>query len=168
MVGLLKIVYRLSDWVFRIEKVLAVIFGATILISLSAGVIYRYFLKVPLLWSDEMAIFCLAWITFIGGSMGIKQNASPSITMLTDLLKGKVKKVVLIVGFLILVAFLGYVLYLSINWLSSPNILVQKSNSMQMPKIWSYLCIPISFAFMLIHSLELLVKGLSSSDGEAA
>ena len=39
--------------------------------------------------------------------MGIKQNASPSITMLTDLLKGKVKKVVLILGFLIMVAFLG-------------------------------------------------------------
>ena len=116
--SLLKIVYQLSGWVFRIEKVLAVIFGATILISLSAGVIYRSFLKVPLLWSDEMAIFCLAWITFIGGSMGNKQNSSPSITMLTDLLKGKVKKVVLILGFLIMVAFLGYVLYLSVNWLS--------------------------------------------------
>lgn len=165
--GLLKIVYRLSDWVYKIEKVLAVIFGAAILISLSAGVIYRYFLKVPLLWSDEIAIFSLAWITFIGGSMGIKQNASPSITMLTDFLKGKVKKIVLIMGFLVMVAFIGYVLYLSVNWLNSPNILVQKSNTMQMPKIWSYLCIPISFVFMLVHSLELLVKGLYSSDGEA-
>ena len=58
VVGLLKIVYQLSDWVFRIEKVLAVIFGATILISLSAGVIYRYFLKVPLLWSD-------GWLSFV-------------------------------------------------------------------------------------------------------
>lgn len=146
---------------------MAVIFGITILVSLSGGVLYRYVLSSPLIWSDEMAIFSLAWLTFIGGSMGIKRNSSPSITILTDFLNGKLKKVVLVLGFLIMVLFIGYILYLSINWLSSPNILIQKSSSMQMPKIWAYLCIPISFTFMLIHSLDLLVKGLSSADGEA-
>jgi len=166
-VGHLKLVYKLSDWVFTIEKIMAIIFGLIILVSLSGGVIFRYVFSAPLIWSDEMAIFSLAWLTFLGGSMGIKLNTSPSITMLTDFLKGTLKKVVLILGYIVLVAFVGYVLYLSINWLNSPNILVQKSSSMQMPKIWAYLCIPVSFAFMLIHSLELLVKALSSVDGEA-
>ena len=163
----MKVVYKISDWVFEIEKFLAIIFGLTILISLAAGVFYRHVLQSPLVWSDEMALFSLAWITFIGGSMGIKLNTTPSITILTDFLKGKARKVVLVLGILILTVFVGYILYLSINWLSSPNILVQKSSSMQMPKIYAYLCIPVSFTFMLVHSLEKLLKSFSNTEGEA-
>ena len=118
----MKVINKLSDVVFNIEKVLAIILATGLLVSLAGGVLFRYFLKSPLFWSDELAIFCLIWITFIGGSMRLKLKESPSITILTDLVPLKVKKVLNIISNIVLLAFVGYILYLSFQWISMPNI----------------------------------------------
>ncbi|GAB3053131.1 TRAP transporter small permease [Virgibacillus ainsalahensis] len=162
----MKLIDRLSDWVYSIEKVLAMLFGLLIMISLSAGVIFRYVMSSPLTWSDEMAMFSLVWLTFIGGSMSIKVKSAPTIDMLISRLQGGTKKAVLVSGYIAMVLFIGYVLYLSIGWISSPNIFVQHSGSMGMPMLYPYLSIPVSFLFMLVHSLDVLVKSLASKDAE--
>lgn len=147
----MKIINKLSDVVYSFEKLVATILATVLIVALAGGVLFRYVLKSPLFWSDELAIFCLIWITFIGGSMGLKQKASPSITIVTDLVSAKVRKILTILSNLILLVFVGYVLYLAINWITMPNILVQTSTAMNMPKIYFYLSIPVSFVFMVIH-----------------
>ncbi|WP_087973162.1 TRAP transporter small permease [Oceanobacillus rekensis] len=160
----MNIIYKLSNLVFIIEKGLAIILGSIILIALSAGVLYRYVFDSPLSWSDEAGMFSLAWITFIGGSMSIKLKSSPTIDVLTNFLRGKVKKYILVLGYLIMFVFVSYVLYLSIVWISSPNIMLQRSGSMGLPMIIPYLSIPVSFTFMVIHSLEVLLKSFTNTD----
>jgi len=162
----MKLIGKLSDWVYSTERVLAILFGLVILVSLSAGVLFRYVMDSPLTWSDEMGMFSLVWLTFIGGSMSIKMKSAPTIDIVTNYLKGKTKRIVLISGYIAMVLFIGYVLYLSINWITSSNILVQHSGSMGMPMLFPYLSIPVSFLFMLVHSLEILVKGLITEDVE--
>lgn len=71
----MKVINKISDVVYFIEKVLAFTLAMTLLISMVGGFFFRYVLKSPLLWSDELAIFCLIWITFIGGSMVLKEKA---------------------------------------------------------------------------------------------
>ncbi|MBF4501376.1 TRAP transporter small permease [Savagea sp. SN6] len=150
----MKAVQKISDFVFRIEQAIAMLFGAVILLTLSLGVLYRYILEKPLIWSDELALFSLAWITFIGGSMGIKKKVSPSVSMLTDALHGKTKKIVELISLGLLLAFIGFMLWISIGWLTSPNIAVQQLSTLKWPKVYAYLCIPISFTFMFIHVLS--------------
>lgn len=154
----MRILTKVSDLVYAMEKVLAIIFGGIILFSLSAGVLYRYVLSAPLLWSDEVAIFSLIWLTFIGGSMGIKRQDSAAVSVFIDKLKGRAKQIAFAIGVLILLVFIAYIFYLSIGWLSSPNISVQRSSSMGMPMIYAYLSVPVSFIFMTIHSLELFLS----------
>lgn len=157
----MKIINKLSDVVYSIEKLVAIILATVLIIALAGGVLFRYAFKSPLFWSDELAIFCLIWITFIGGSMGLKQKASPSITIVTDLVSGKVKKILMILSNIILLVFVGYVLYLAINWISMPNILVQTSTAMNMPKIYFYLSVPVSFVFMVIHVFNATVQSFT-------
>ena len=159
-----KFIVTLSEWVYKLEKVLAFIFTFIILFSLAAGVIFRYVFQNPLTWSDEVAMFSLAWLTFIGGSMTIRTKVAPTIDILTDKLGGKVKKVVISIGYLLVLAFVVYVFYISTQWISSPNILVQRSGSMGMPMIYAYLSIPVSFLFLLIHSLELTLKSIFTEE----
>lgn len=159
----MKFISKLSDGIFQIEKFLSIIFASAMLVSLFLGVLYRYAFKSPLLWSDETAIFSLVWLTFIGGSMGIKQQQSAAVTLLMDKFYGKTRMILLGFGLLVVLLFVSFIFYLSINWLSSPNILIQKSNSMQMPMIFPYLSIPVSFIFIAVHSLDLLVKNFKST-----
>ncbi|MCP1143523.1 TRAP transporter small permease [Lysinibacillus endophyticus] len=159
----MKVINKISDIVFSIEKVLAILLASVLLVSLAAGVLFRT-LKSPLFWSDELAIFCLVWITFIGGSMGLKQNASPSITIVTDLLPKQAKKVVLAISNLLLLVFVGYILYLAFEWINMPNIMIQTSTAMNMPKFYFYLSIPVSFVFMVIHVLNNLLLSFKTVD----
>ncbi|MBM4761877.1 TRAP transporter small permease [Bacillus sp. B15-48] len=156
----MKLIHIISDGIYKLEKLAAIVLCLIILISLSAGVIYRYFLSSPLTWSDETAIFSLIWLTFIGGSMSIKRQNAPAITIIYDRLHGMARKIFLIFSTIAVFVFVAYILYLSINWLSSPNISVQKSSSMQMPMIYAYLSVPVSFLLMTIHSLDVIIKNL--------
>lgn len=165
----MKVLHQLSNWIYNIEKVLVSILGAVMLLSLSAGVLYRYVLNAPLTWSDETAIFSLVWLTFLGGSMSIKRQDSAAVTILMDKLKGKTRQLLLGAGLAVLFAFVVYIFYLSIGWLSSSNIMLQRSSSMNLPMIIPYLSIPVSFFFLIIHSLELLINNfITNKGGDAA
>lgn len=161
----MKLLHLLSNIVYQIEKLLAIILCSAMLISLSAGVLYRYILNSPLKWSDETAIFSLVWLTFIGGSMSIKRQDSAAVSIFMDKLKGKIRKVLFGLGIAVLAAFIIYIFYLSLTWLSSPNIAIQRSSSMGMPMIYAYASIPVSFFFMFIHTFELFVNNFKSSEG---
>ena len=162
----MKIINKLSDAVYSFEKLVAIILATVLIIALAGGVLFRYVFESPLFWSDELAIFCLIWITFIGGSMGLKQKASPSITIVTDLVSTKVRKILTILSNIILLVFVGYVLYLAINWITMPNILVQTSTAMNMPKIYFYLSIPVSFVFMVIHVFNATLQSFTDVEEE--
>jgi TRAP-type C4-dicarboxylate transport system permease small subunit len=157
---------RLSDWVFSLEKVLSILLGTLMLVSLFLGVVFRYVFNSPLIWSDETAIFSLVWLTFIGGSMGIKRQESAAVTLFMDKVKGKLKVILMAISLLAVILFVVLILYLSVKWLSSPTILLQQSNSMKMPMIIAYLSVPVSFIFILIHSLNMLVINFRSSERE--
>ena len=120
----------LSDVVNKVERFLVIILGTVLLGSLSAGVISRYVFNAPIFWSDELALFCLAWITFIGASMSLKAKASPSITMLTDSVRPQFKKVIQDANVVLLI-FVMYVFYLSIVWITGPTISQQISTSLK-------------------------------------
>ena len=156
----------LSNTLFKVEKVIAIIFGTVLLVSLAAGVFFRYFLNSPLFWSDELAMFCLAWMTFIGGSMCIKMKASPSITILTDMVKPFARRIIYMMATLILLVFAVYVLYLSIVWITGPSIQSQVSTSLKWPKFYFYLSIPVSFMFMIVHTLDILVKAILNQEDD--
>lgn len=160
----MKVINKISDIVYSIEKILAFILALTMLVAMVGGFLFRYVLKNPLLWSDELAIFCLIWITFIGGSMVLKEKTSPTITFLIDLVPQQFKKYFYIVSNLVLLAFVAYVFYLAFNWIRMPNILVQTSTAMNMPKIYFYLSIPISFAFSTIHVVNNTIQSFKGED----
>ncbi|WHX99906.1 TRAP transporter small permease subunit [Neobacillus sp. DY30] len=151
-------IHRLSDLFHKVEKFIAIILCLTMLISLSLGVFFRYVLSAPLNWSDETAIFSLVWLTFIGGSLGIKTQSSAAVTLFMDRFSGKIKTILFGLGLLAALVFVAYIFYLSIIWISSPSIMLQRSNSMRLPMIIPYLSVPVSFFFMTIHSIDLMAK----------
>jgi TRAP-type C4-dicarboxylate transport system permease small subunit len=158
---------KLSDWVFSLEKLISILLGTLMLVSLFLGVVFRYVFDSPLIWSDETAIYSLVWLTFIGGSMAIKRQESAAVSLLMDKISGNLKVILIAISLLTVILFATLILYLSVKWLSSPTILLQKSNSMKMPMIIAYLSVPVSFVFILIHSLNLFVSNFKSSEKEA-
>ena len=100
--------------------------------------------------------------------MSLKEKASPSITILTDLVSIKFKKYVQALSNIILLLFVAYILYLAIEWISMPSIMVQTSTAMNIPKIYFYLSIPFSFIFSVIHVLANIFFDFTESEQEGS
>lgn len=60
------------EWLLKI--ICAALAGAlTIVIFLQ--VFYRFVLRAPLVWSEEMALFLFQWTVFMGAALAVKQRS---------------------------------------------------------------------------------------------
>ncbi|GCL74335.1 TRAP transporter small permease [Paenibacillus naphthalenovorans] len=151
-------VRKLSDAVFSIERILAILLLSFMVTSLMLGVIFRYFLNSPLSWSDEFGLFALVWVTFIGGSMSIKTNKAAAVSFIMERLSENTRRIFLGIAFFISLAFCTFALGLSLKWITNPSILLQKSPAVGLPMIIPYIGIPLGLLFMAIHSLDLFAS----------
>lgn len=146
-----------SDAIARIEKVLAVVLMFAMTVTVAISVIFRYMFNSPITGAGELSIFFLIWISFIGGSLGLKYRTQATVTILMDYVSERIKFVILIIGYLLMIAFLIVLLYYSYKWILSPNVAVQRSTSLLLPMWIPYSVIPLSFSFATIHLLTHLL-----------
>lgn len=165
----MKYLQRISDFIFNIEKVIIILLMITMLCSITAGVIWRYFFNSPLSWSEELAIFTLVWITFIGGSMGVKTSQAASFELIFEKLTVSAQRLVLIIGYGIVTAFCLFTGYLAYNWITNSSVSMQIAPSLGISMFLPYLGIPMGIFFMAIHSFNHLVQSFRYNfikDGE--
>lgn len=154
----MKFLQKLSDAVFAVERVLVVILMAVMLVSIFTQVVFRYVFNHPLSWPEELAIYTLIWVTFIGGSMGIKRQQAAAVAFLFERLTPGVRKVVLYIGWALIAVFAVFLVILSVRWLSMPSMFMQKSPSLGFPMFYPYLAVIIGFTGMSIHALHFLAR----------
>lgn len=152
----------LSDSIASFEKKLAIVLMFAMAVIVAAAVIFRYVLNIPLVWASEVSIFLLIYITFIGGSLGLKYKTQASVTLLTDKLPGKFNTVVSVLGHIFMLLFMAILLFYCFKWITSPSVAIQKSSSMLMPMWIAYMVLPVGLLFATVHLLNnllTLVKG---------
>ncbi|MBS3918195.1 MAG: TRAP transporter small permease subunit [Deltaproteobacteria bacterium] len=66
-----------------IKWVLFIITGA-MTVSVLLGVLFRYVLKAPLPWSEEMARYLMIWGVSLGASIAFREGSHVGITILVD------------------------------------------------------------------------------------
>lgn len=145
----------ISNIIEKIEKGISVILIIAITVVLFSNVIYRYFLNDPIYWANEASIFMMAWLTFLGGSLGLKYKSQASITFLVGRLTGKSKRIMSIITHILILFFIAYLLYISYDWIFSLS--STKSSSMRIPMWIPYLSVPVGLTFAFIHLLDQLL-----------
>src|SRR5699024_702114 len=155
---------QISDFIEKIEKFIAIILIAALTLILFFAVIYRYFLNSPLFWANEMSIFIMAWLTFLGGSISFKQKSQAAITFLSNSLSDKNKRILNIITHIIMLVFLGILIYVSYYWLL--NFSHAKSSALRIPMWIPYLSVPVGLSFMFIHLFTHFIQYIKGEEIE--
>ncbi|WP_342558454.1 TRAP transporter small permease [Metasolibacillus sp. FSL K6-0083] len=163
----MKIISVISDALYKMERILAVILMATMLCSIALGVAFRYIFDNPLTWSDELAIYMLIWLTFVGGSMSIKTMRASSLELVFDRLSIGWQRTFIIVGYATVIIFAGIVAYMAIQWLTNPSIKTQISPGLKISMFLPYLAVPFGLVCLLIHAFNHLIKGFSYTSNKS-
>ncbi|MFS0822203.1 TRAP transporter small permease [Bacillus sp. 1P02SD] len=153
----------ISDGIFKVEKIVVIILIPVMLLAMVFDIFFRYFVQSPLVWAQELTLYTFVWCSFIGASMSVKSKEAVAVTLFVDKINAKLRNVLIIAGLIISAVFCVFVFSLSINWITNPSILLQKSITTQTPMIFMYICIPVSLLFMSIHFVNWFLESIKCS-----
>ncbi|MGV2939168.1 TRAP transporter small permease [Mesobacillus sp. LC4] len=143
-----------SNMVASFEKKLAIILMFAMAVIVAAAVVFRYVFNDPLFWAGEVSIFLLIYITFIGGSLGLKYKTQASVTLVTDYLPEKINKWVAILAHVFMLLFMAILLFYCFTWITSSSVAIQRSSAILLPMWIPYAILPIGLLFATIHLIS--------------
>ena len=77
-------------------RFLGVLLTAAIVVILLAQIGFRYFLNSSILWSEEVATWCMVWVVFIGSASIMRRWEHVNIPLLIQVLPLRVRPVLII------------------------------------------------------------------------
>lgn len=86
--------FRISAAWARIELAAAAALAVAVTLLVLLNVVTRT-AGNALFWVDELAIYAMAWMTFLGASAALHHRTSVSITLLTDAVSAPIKAIIL-------------------------------------------------------------------------
>lgn len=133
-----------------------------LILDLNIAVLFRYVLKSPIVGTQEIALVLLAWITFLGACLSVKNHSMVAVTFFYDKF-GKYQTLAQIVIQLLILGFSLCFLVYSFQWVISPSVAQIKLPALQIPAWTTYSIIPLSMLITMIFNLDNIMKLIASS-----
>lgn len=70
---------RISGWLEHLSTAVGVLVFCVMVVSIWLEVVFRYVLLNPLAWTDELAIYCMIWVGYLGIGVAMKHDEHPSL-----------------------------------------------------------------------------------------
>ena len=132
---------------------LAVVFAVTL-----GQVIQRYVFQLPMPWATDVIRIFFVYSVFFGMGVGVFSKSHLNIDVLLQVLPQKLKPWFALLSNLVVLSFLGAVLYYSFSFMTANA--DQVTPYLLFPMSYVYMVIPVTVSFMvlflLLDSLRLL------------
>ena len=171
-----KRISAISDWLARIERAACAVLVAGIvgLILLNVGT--RAF-DVALFWVDELAVYCMIWMSLIGASVLLRERRHVSVTLITGLVSDNRRWMLSVVVDILILSFAAGLFLMSLTWYDPAglvrygfdieefaaetyNFIYQEpTNTLGIQKFWLWLVVPAVSVSMTLHALANLLEG---------
>lgn len=170
-----RIARAVSGGIVRIEIALAGLLAASVAGLILLNVATRT-AGAALFWVDELAIYAMVWMAFIGASITIARRSGVAVTILTDALPPPLGRAVARLIDLIVLAFSAFLLWLCWGWYDLQTLAAldfsldaftgetfnfmyrEPTQTLGIPKYWVWLIVPLAAFTMSVHALSNLLS----------
>lgn len=157
---------RLLD---RIEEIVAAVCLSVMTVLAFANVVARYVFSASFSFSEEITTYLFVLLSLLGTAIAARRRAHLGLTILTDLVSPKVRRILHMIGYLFAVAFTGAILYYGILMVISQRQLGQVTANMQWPEWIFGSFVPIGALFAAVRFAQVLleeIRGNHEKGGE--
>ena len=152
------------------EAVLTITFSIMSIVCF-VQVISRYFLGYSMPWSEELLRALFVWSSCMGLSLAFKTKSHLGVDALVNAMPKKLKKIVEVITYVIVIIFCIIMLYISIDITHMHFVNNQKTTAMQLPIGFISISLPIGFTLAIFRILGVLYsmrksQNDSNSDNE--
>ncbi|MEM9580123.1 MAG: TRAP transporter small permease subunit [Pseudomonadota bacterium] len=108
---------HISAFWARVELTAASVLAAAITALILLNVVTRS-LGAALFWVDELAIYAMAWMTFLGASAGLHYGHAVAVTIVTDSLPDAARRIVAKLVDVVVLIFALFMIWFCWRWFS--------------------------------------------------
>ena len=146
---------KIFDW---IEEGLSAICLVVMTALTFANVIARYVFSASFSFSEEITTYLFVLLSLLGTAIAAKRKAHLALTILTDAVKPKTRKVMSIISYILAVLFSGAIFYYGILMVKNQRMLGQVTAGMQWPEWIFGSFVPIGSFFVVIRFMQCLIE----------
>jgi TRAP-type C4-dicarboxylate transport system permease small subunit len=128
-------------------------------------VVLRYIFRSPLPWVEEVSVFLMIWMTFVGAGVAIRARAHIAMTLLLDRLPARITRPLYAFSCLVILTFL--LILIRQGWFLVLAAEGQRSAALGIPMAWPYFTMPLGACFMVIQLFAVMLDP-QASDGPSA
>lgn len=155
--------HRLLD---RVERISGVVFILVVLLNFASAA-GRYAAGAPILGADEVQVFTMIWLIFVGAAIAALRRAHLRMDVLTAYLSPRLAWWRHLCEALLMVAACALMVWVSCDFTYQIYSMEQKSDAAEIPMWLPHLSVVVGFVGMLLCSLlelkTLLTQRLGSS-----
>lgn len=146
----------LDRGIIFLTSILVVLLMVVMTGAIVAGVFCRYVLNDALTWSEEVARYAMVWLSFLGGGLVFRHGGHVAIDLLvTKIPNGFLRKAVIVLAQLTIIAFLGVLVWQGQNLLARGQYMT--TPALRMPMSVPYAAIPVGAALMIYQLIAAAV-----------
>ena len=167
---------RISNAILRVEKRLIIVLAAALVLLILLNIVTRA-AGAAIFWVDELAIYTMIWMAFIGASAMLRMRVGVAVTLLTDVLPQGLRRAVARLVDAILLFLAIAMLILCWQWYDPVAVFesgfdldafaqntfkfiyTEPTSTIGIRKFWIWLAVPLMAAAMTIHALANLSEG---------
>lgn len=141
-----------------LEKIFCIVPVAIMTALVFIGVIFRYLLKSPIGWTEEVTLICLTWCVFGAASYAFYSGINVGVTFLVDRVgpdHSKRRRMVNMIINLATIVFFCVLLYTSSMTLS--NVAGKYSLAAHIPLVIPYSALPVGCIMSILRLLEMIL-----------
>ena len=139
----------INDRVMKIFKIFIAVIGTIMISIVFTNVVARYVFNATIPWAEELARFLFIWVTFVGAVLANDKSEHMRLDFIVDLFKGKFRKIIEIVAYVIVITLLGILIHGSTRY--SISQWDWKSSALGVRHGIVYIMAPICFSVIAIQ-----------------
>ena len=150
---------RALGWLVEVPAALLVLADIGVLF---AGVVSRYLLHDPLLWSDELASILFLWLAMLGSVVALRRGEHMRMTALISKMDPRRRALLEAVATAACLAFLAMVAWPS--WEYASEELAITTPALEISNLWRAAALPVGLGLMALFTLLRLVRNLGNAN----
>lgn len=161
------ILKKLFSTLIKIERIIGAVLLFVILAVVFIATVGRYTTLYRILFSEELARFCMIWLVFIGAAVcGLEGNLF-NVDLIAPRLHRKGKIAFYIIRLMLTLGFCLFAAYYGFEMIRRQLILNQKSAMMGVPYAFMYSAVPVGCLLIALHYIVRTILDINESAGSA-
>lgn len=142
----------------KLEEIIASICLIVMTILTFSNVVARYVFSASFSFSEEITTYLFVLLSLLGTAIAAKRGAHLGLSIITDAVGPKVRKILNCIGFFIATVFCAAIFWYGIGMVQNQQMLGQVTAGMQWPEWIFGSFVPIGAFFATIRFAKVLVK----------